>query len=148
MRVVELLRGGTVRGPRGGIKQVVRIAVGDDVSPLGAGEFGEALEQRRLLAVDAERSMGDCFVRFEVVTRAVRGSSGAFCFLFDAPCRLTDAEVSFNPSEGSWGWAGAVFDDFRQHFTEQLPSSKLGNFASGFALSGPTVRIACFISAG
>ena len=119
MGVVEVLRGGSVRGPRGGTKQVARIAVREDVSPLGAEEFAKALAQRRVLAIHAERSMGDSFVTFEVVKDAARGGGG-FCFLFDAPCRLTDTELSFSSSEGSWDGAGAVLDNFRQHFTRPL----------------------------
>jgi len=74
--VVEVLRGGNVRGPRGGTQQVTRIAVRDDVSPLGADEFGAALRQRRVLAVHVESSMGDRFLTFKVVTPAM-GESNA-----------------------------------------------------------------------
>ncbi len=122
MRVVELLRGVTVRGPRGGDKQVVRIAVEEDVSPLSAGEFDKAIRQCRMLSVHSERWMGDIFIRFEVVRSVDPGITDGFCFLFDADCRLTDAELYFNPSEGSWDSAGEIIHCFRRDFTRPLVS--------------------------
>ena len=114
--VIEVLRGGTRRGPRGGTKPVVRIAVREEVRPLTGSEFDAALEERRLLAVNSERSMGDCYVAFNIVTRGVSGHRDALRLLFDTPCRLMDDEVAFAPSDGSWRAATEVLDAFREHF--------------------------------
>lgn len=85
MGIVETLRGGTIRGPRGGTNPVVRVAVREYVSPVSAAAYNAALRQCRVLAIHAGRSMGDSFVRFELPTRPVTETTAAVCLLFDAP---------------------------------------------------------------
>jgi hypothetical protein len=121
MGVIELLRGGTLYGPRGRAKPVTRVAVHEDATPLGAPQFHKAVAQRRVLAIHAERFMGDASLRLNIAAAPVLKGSGELCLLFDAPCRLTETELSFDPAEGSLESTAEVIDQFRQQLTRPLP---------------------------
>lgn len=121
LEVIELLRGGTLYGPRGRAKPVTRVAVHEDATPLGAPQFHEAVAQRRVLTIHAERFMGDASLRLNIAAAPVLKGSGELCLLFDAPCRLTETELSFDPAEGSLESTAEVIDQFRQQLTRPLP---------------------------
>ena len=118
--IVEIFYG-VRRGPRGGRKRVVRIALRDDVTLLTAKAFDDALAERRIVAVNSESSMGDVYVSFHVVTRELREQQDSLRFLFAAPCRVSDQELPFASAEGSWSSVGEVLDDFSDRFTRPLP---------------------------
>lgn len=115
MGVVEV-RYSSRRGPRGGVQQVVKIAVRDDVTPLGAKKFDEARRDSRIVALHSQGSMGDTYVGFHVVTAR---NDESFCFLFDTP--VSESELA-QSEPGSWTSTMEVLDDFRQYFTRPLRS--------------------------
>ena len=126
MDVVELLRGGTLPGPRGGRKSIIRVAVRADAEPLSAREIHVAVAHRRVLVICAERSVGDASLRFNIAADPNLEGGGELSLLFDEPCRLTDAEIAFDPTEGSLESTMAVIDHFRQHLVRPIPDQQLG----------------------
>ena len=120
LEIVEILYG-VRRGPRRRRKPVVRIALRDDVTPLTAKAFDDALAERRIVALNSQSSMGDVYISFHVVTRELREREDSFRFLFAAPCRISDQELSLASGEGSWSSVGEVLNDFSDHFTRPLP---------------------------
>lgn len=115
MGIVEV-RYSSRRGPRGGVRQVVKIAVRDDVTPFSAKKFDEARRDSRIVTLHSQSSMGDTHVGFHLVTA---WNDESFCFLFDTP--VSEGELA-QSEPGSWTSTMEVLDHFRQHFTRPLRS--------------------------
>lgn len=94
-----VFRHGTRRGPRGGVKPTMEVALTANVRPFSREAFGRAVEERRILGIRSERFMGDGYVYMDVLgpplPDVVDPADYALhhYFVFDPPCRLTDLDL-------------------------------------------------------
>ena len=101
-QIVEV-RAGTARGPRGGVHPTWEVALAANVREMDVEAFRQAIVERRVLTIWAERSMGEGNVYMRVLGPTVSGPidpapfANGFTFVFDPPARLADDDVPVGP---------------------------------------------------
>jgi hypothetical protein len=114
-------------GHRPWTRDRVRLTLAEDVHPVSEAELQTAAEQRRILYLSYERSMGDGYVNFHIADAS--GFAWAigyspFLFLFPAPEGIPDTDLPEYDFAHAYDSPDEFFHAHRSYFTRGMPAPR------------------------
>lgn len=123
------LRRGTTRGPRGGVRPTVEVALAANACGLTLEGLRQAVAEDRVLCIWSDGFMGDRYVYMSalgpdpagVYTDPARYERSHY-FVFEPPCRLSDHDLPLGDVGGAHETADAFVDGYwGRYFSEPYP---------------------------